>query len=128
MRGCQGALAIGLAALSLACRTAHPPLVSAVIVDPTDRSRMALARAVSTALGGAPVTLADDALTHSSTLIVEPAWLRGPSGLPANGRRLGGSERFRLMKSGAECVLVRERTGDRFALAATACSPANDPP
>jgi len=128
MRGCHGVLAVGLAALALACRTARPSLVSAVIVDPTDRSRIALARAVSTALGGAPVTLADDALTRSSTLMVEPAWSRGPSGLPANGRRLGGPERFRLMKRGAECVLVRERTGDRFALAATACSPANDPP
>ncbi len=128
MRGVHGALAIGLSAGLLACRTVPPrPDVPAVIVEPTARSRAALVGAVSAALGGVPVTLAEDALTQESTLLVERARLRDPTGLPANGRQLGGPERFQLVKSGAECVLVHERTGGRFALAATACSPTRDP-
>jgi hypothetical protein len=129
MRCVHCLMAVAIAAASLACRTVRPRHdVPAVIVDPTARSRAALARAVSAALGGAPVTLADDALTQESTLLVERARLRDPAGLPANGRRPGGPERFRLVKSGPECVLVHERDGSRFALEETACAPARDGP
>jgi hypothetical protein len=124
MRCLHSDLAIGLTLFSLACRTAHPrPDVPALIVGPTPHSRAALRQAVSTALGGVPVTLADDALTHASTLFVEHARRYDPSGLPANGRQFSAPERFQLVKSGSECALVHERTGKRFALAATHCSP-----
>ena len=116
---------VGLASFS-ACRTVHSrPDVPALIVNPTPQSRAALSHGVSAALGGAPVTLADDALTRASMLVVEHARLHDPSGLPANGRQLGAPERFQLVKSGAECVLVHERTGRRFALAATDCLPSD---
>jgi hypothetical protein len=48
---------------------------------------------------------------------------QGVNGLLANGRELGMPERFRLVKSGGQCVLVHERSGKRFALAATNCAP-----
>ncbi len=129
MRRLRGALAAGLGSALFACRTGQPrPEVPARIVDPTEQSRAALARAVSAALGGAPVTLADDALTRGSALLVERAWVHDPAGLPANGRRLGAPERFRLVESGGACILVHEGTGRRYPLAATACSPAGDLP
>jgi len=121
LRACAGAGAL----LSLAaCRTAKVRQeLPAVVAEPGAQSRAELAAAVSAALGGVPVTLADDALTRESTLIVERARQRDPSGLPAQGRERGMPERFRLVKIGAECVLVHERSGQRFTLRETTCAP-----
>ena len=54
---------------------------------------------------------------------LERARQSDPSGLPAQGRERGMPERFRLVKSGADCVLIHERTGQRFTLRDTTCSP-----
>src|SRR5207244_1674144 len=79
------------------CRTAPVrPEAPAVIVDPSSRSREELAAAVSAALNGVTVTLADDALMRESTLVLERAKRRDASGLPVQGRELGTPERFRL--------------------------------
>ena len=121
MRALLGACAIASVG---ACKTA--PVRSeapAVIVEPSSRSRAELAAAISGALNGVAVTLADDALMRESTLVLERAQHRDPSGLPVQGRELGTPERFRLVKSGAECVLVHERSGQRFALRETTCAP-----
>ena len=94
--------------------------VPARIVNPTPEGRASLARAVQAALG-APVRLADDALTAESTLVIERANHRGPGGIRLQGRELSPPERFQLVKSGGGCVLVHERTGRRFALDHTGC-------
>jgi hypothetical protein len=108
-----------------ACRTSRgrpaDADVPAVIVNPTAESRTALVQAVSTALNGAQVTLALDALTDASTLIIERTRRRDPSGLPIDGRDLGYPERFRLVKRAGKCILVHEGSGRRFILAATSC-------
>jgi len=119
-------VALGACALVsvVACRTASArPDVAAVVAEPGADSRAELAAAIGTALGGVPVTLSDDALTRESTLIVERARQRDPSGLPAQGRERGVPERFRLVKNGADCVLIHERTGQRFTLRETTCAP-----
>ena len=95
----------------------------AVILEPSPRSREELAGAMSAALNGVTVTLADDALTRESTLVLERAKHRDASGLPVQGREMGMPERFRLVKSGTECVLVHEGTGRRFTLRETTCAP-----
>ena len=118
--------ALGACALVslVACRTASArPDVAAVVAEPGAESRAELAAAVGAALGGVPVRLSDDALTRESTLIVERARQRDPSGLPAQGRERGVPERFRLVKNGADCVLIHERTGQRFTLRETTCAP-----
>lgn len=79
-----------------------------------DKPMPELARAVSAMLDGAPVTLADDALTRDSVLIVEKR---------LTGRDLGRPERFHLVKAGKDCVLVHERTGTRTRLASATCEP-----
>ena len=91
------------------------PDVAAVIDKPTKESRVELAQAVSSALNGAPVTLADDALTQDSVLIIERA--------RHSGRDLDKPEHFRLVKVGKHCALVHERTGKRTTLASTTCLP-----
>lgn len=107
-----------------ACRTLRADKdVPAVIVNPTAESRAALKRAVGEALRGAPVLLADDALTRSSTLVVERVRPRDPSGMQLGGREYGLPERFRLVRSGQQCILVHEPDGMRLVLEATTCSP-----
>jgi hypothetical protein len=86
--------------------------VPAVITDPTADSR---------ALHGEPLTLADDALTRDSTLIVERVRPRDENGAPLLGRDTGRPERFRLVKEGSQCVLVHEGTGERYPLESTTC-------
>ena len=104
-----------LSLLLLACASSFAqPEVAAVIDKPTQQSRAELARAVSSALNGAPVTLADDALTRGSLLIIER---------PLSGRDLGKPENFRLLKAGKQCTLVHERTGRRTRLTSTTCQP-----
>jgi hypothetical protein len=100
--------------LSQSCASAQPE-VAAVIDRPTKESRAELAQAVSRALNGAPVTLADDALTKDSLLIIEKAH--------RTGRDFGTPEHFRLVKAGNQCALVHERSGKRMPLASTTCLP-----
>ena len=102
---------------------ATPKDLPAVLVSPTAASRAELARVVSRALGGAPVTLADDALTGDGTLVVERAEHRDASGRPLSGRDTGRPEHFRLVREGARCVLVQEGTGKRYALESATCVP-----
>jgi hypothetical protein len=115
------------AALALALGACHarsgPRDVPAVVTNPTATSRAELARAVSRALDGAPVTLADDALTRDDTLIVDRTTRRDPSGVPLEGRRTGQPEHFHLVVSGADCVLVHDRTGRRSTLHDVTCTP-----
>lgn len=112
-----------LLVLALAgCRSAPlPEGVPAFIVDPDDESRRELRQIVSTALEQPSVQLADDALTDSSVLTVEPTAPRGMNAPPATGRLLDTPERFRLLLDGPQCVLVHERTGMRWLLLDTDC-------
>lgn len=93
----------------------------AMIVNPSDASRTELARVVCQAMQGAPVTLADDALTTSSTLVIDHANPRDLSSLPLNGRSLDRPERFELIKHKSRCVLLQSRTGRRWTLRHTEC-------
>ena len=94
----------------------------AAIVSPSPESRAELLRVVREALHEAPLTLADDALTRESTLIVERARPRGPDGTPLQGRDRERPEHFRLVVSGARCILVHEGSGRRTLLSSAHCA------
>ena len=99
------------------------PEVAAVVDRPTQETRRELAQAIGDALHGAPVTLADDALTRDSRLMIEKARPRDASGVPLSGRDREKPDVFRLVKAGEQCVLVHERTGKRTTLPSTRCHP-----
>lgn len=108
-----------LAALLASCASPgaqKPPLdgVPAVIIDPTPQGRAALLQAVTDLLDGAQPLLAEDALTKESTLLIGRRRLEG--------RDTGTPERFLLRKIGAQCVLLRERTGRQAVLVETRCA------
>ena len=118
--------AIALCVITACATTSAAKDLPAVIVGSDAQSRTELQSAVSKALNRTSVTLADDALTHDSLLIIEPVRLRDPEGNIAQGRAQGREtrmpEQLRLVKSGHHCVLIHERTGQRIALANTKCA------
>lgn len=96
--------------------------VPARIVDATPESRAELKRVVSQALGGADVTLADDALMHDSMLNIDRKTYRDTRGNPIDGRELGMPIQFVLLKQGQRCVLELRSSGQRWNLPATKCA------
>lgn len=92
------------------------------IIDATPASRAALLAAVSSAFGGADVTLAEDALTHSSRLVIDHVVRRDAAGNPIMGRELTRPVVFQLMKRNDRCTLVRQSDGAHWLLADTACA------
>jgi hypothetical protein len=112
----------GMLSLAACATMSGRPDLPAVLTNPTAESRAELVRRVSGALHGAPITIADDALTRDSTLIIERTPPRTADGVPLSGRETGRPEHFRLVKNGSHCVLVHERTGKRWTLKAATCS------
>jgi len=111
-----------LASLS-ACASVAEQDVPARIVEPDAHSRGELKRVVSEALNGADVTLAADALTKSSVLAIERKPARDASGQLISGREYERPEIFRLVKRGAKCALLHERTNARYELTNVQCAP-----
>lgn len=97
-----------------------------VIASPTTATRAELARVVSSAMNGQPVTLADDALTRDSTLTIERRTPPGEQGRAATGRTVEEPVRFNLVVRENGCVLVREGDGRAFPLEGVRCAPAAD--
>jgi hypothetical protein len=124
MTGARATLVVAAILGWAACATASGRgEVPAVLTTPTAESRAELARVLGAALHGAPITIAEDALTRDSTLILERARPRTADRVPLDGRERGRPEHFRLVKAGARCVLVHARTGKRWTLKAASCAP-----
>ena len=116
-----GGTALALSLLA-GCAASQPPQQTpAFLVEPSAQTRTELARAVAAEFGGVQIPLADDALTHSSELVLERGALRDPGGLPANGRELGRPELFHLVLVDGRCVLIHDRTGHRAMLSTARC-------
>jgi hypothetical protein len=109
------------------CGTLSAQEQPAVISTPTEQSRAELARVVSAAFNGQPVTLADDALTRESVLAVERSTPPGAQGRAATGRTLEAPARLNLVLRGTRCFLVREADGREWELSEARCVPASVP-
>ncbi len=120
-RGCLLATAV---LTPIACGTLAAQEQLAVIAAPTADSRAELARVVSAAMNGQPVTLADDALTRESTLVIERRTPPGAQGRAATGRTLEAPAQLKLVLRGERCVLVRVADGREWQLAEARCVPA----
>lgn len=120
----QVSLMIGVALFVSACNTLSAANdVAAVISQPSDESRAELARVVSSALNGIRITLAEDALTRGSLLILERNPHRDLQGRRISGRNPGRPEQFRLVINGSDCILVHQSSGFRWHLKETKCAP-----
>jgi hypothetical protein len=95
--------------------------VPALLQDPDERTRTELQRVVSEALGGVAVMLSDDALTHTSLLVIERRQPVDDAGRPIMGRILEAPDRFRLIRQGGRCLLEHEASGRRSLLEGVRC-------
>ena len=84
-------------------------------------SRAELQAAVNSALRSSAVTIADDALTTSSELIIERVPAHDSAGRPLSGRDFDRPQHFELVKHDRLCVLVHRESGQRFPLKKTEC-------
>jgi hypothetical protein len=107
----------------LACTTLAAAEQPALIERPTQQSKAELLRVLGEAFNGRPVTIAADALTRDSVLVIERRPLRGLEGDPAGGRVLEAPEQFRLVLRDARCELVRSSDQRRWMLTETNCVP-----
>ncbi len=115
MRLLKAISVVGMTLVISACKTDDVRQdVPARIIDPTPESRTELLHVVSSTLGGRTVTIADDALTKDSMLIIEPKNLTG--------RDFGKPDHFRLVISNSRCVLVHEESDARLELTETGCA------
>ena len=106
------------------CRTpAANPDTPALIFQPTEASRAELGKILSGLFGGREISLADDALTDSSLLVLQHARDQKPGGGPALGRDVTRPFRFQLIKKEDDCFLVDMRDGKPYLLADTICVP-----
>jgi hypothetical protein len=120
IRACWLAVTVAPAA----CGTLSAQEQPAVIAAPTVASRAELARVVSAAFNGQPVTLADDALTHESVLTTERRTPPGEQGRAATGRTLDAPQRLNLVLRGTRCFLVHAFDGREWELNEAQCVPA----
>jgi hypothetical protein len=93
----------------------------AVLTEATTETHAELVKGVSAALNVPTVTLAVDALTTDSELIIERATARDASGRRLQGRELSQPEHFQLIRAGSRCVLVHMRTKAQYELSGAKC-------
>jgi hypothetical protein len=125
MQSVKISLSIGALALLSACNS-QPALGGeepAVIAKSTPQSRAELQRLVSEASQGAKITLAEDALTRESTLIIERNPPQDLQQRPLQGRNMEPPKKFRLLLSGDRCWLERESDRERWELLEAKCVP-----
>ena len=99
---------------------AGEPDAPAVLQDPSAATLEIVSAAVSEMLG-APVTLGQDSLVHDSWITVERMRPRDAGGQQMQGRVLERPEQFQLVKRAEQCVLVRQRSGERKVLESIGC-------
>lgn len=127
MRCAGGLIALALGALALdACASLAQSSAPAVLLTPDAASHAELERVIAAALGRKTVTLADDALTHESFLLIERTPRRDAGGLRLDGRERDPPERFDLSIRQGRCVLTHQRTATHHELDHARCAPVRE--
>jgi hypothetical protein len=105
-----------------ACGTpAVQPEYPALLTNPSPTTLLEIEQTISTAMDGAKVSIAEDALTTSSQLTIEQSMLRSIDQQPEMGRNLGRPDQFQLLIDGPQCVLVHDKTGLHWLLKTVEC-------
>ena len=105
-----------------ACSTpAINPEYPALLTNTGPTTLLELEQTISSAMDGAKVTIAQDALTTSSQLTIEQSMIRSIEQQPEMGSNLGRPDQFQLLIDGPQCVLVHEKTGLHWLLNSVEC-------
>jgi hypothetical protein len=93
----------------------------ALLIDPDTASHAELVRVIGGALHAPSMTIADDAFTRDSMLVIDRRPARDAAGQRLSGRDFGKPEQFQLVTDGQSCALLHLRTGQRHPLAQVRC-------
>lgn len=115
------AAALGSAVILAACASMAEEETSAVLTQPSSGTRAEIVEIVSTALNVPTVTIAADALTRDSLLVIERTPAHDAGGRRLQGRELAKPEQFQLLRSQNKCLLLHVRTGVRYDLTGNVC-------
>ena len=111
--------------LSACQTTASSAPAEAMLMKSSPATTAMLSDAVSQALGGVKVTLADDVLMKNSTLTVETKIAQSMDSNRSiglmNDRARPAADRFTLMKEGRSCYLLHENSGQKMPLGQLEC-------
>lgn len=105
------------------CQSNQADPVPAHLVSPTATVRQELQQAIQQAIGGTPVTLADNVLTQTNKLYIGQQVLRDAQGHPIMGRHHQPTHVFQLWLEGNQCVLRHPASGKAFTLTNAQCAP-----
>jgi len=109
-----------LTGLSLSgCVTSNGP---AVLTGSDPAAHAEIEATVSKALNNENVTLAPDVLTTTSRLTIERKQHRSIANNPMQGRIMDRPDHFTLSKSGQQCILMHEETGETYPLSSVDCA------
>lgn len=114
-------LIVGLTLVTSACTSIAALETPALLVNSNEETRAELVSTISSALDVPNVTIADDALTHDSTLIIERTPARDSTGQRLSGRDYTQPEQFRLLLVDGSCKLLHVRTGKSYPLPRSRC-------
>lgn len=111
-----------LTLLSAACSAPNVEQdMPALLINPEPETLQEIERAVASATGGMNVTVAADALTQNSVLVIERGMQRGLDRPPELGRDPGRPYRFQLVINKSECMLLDQQTGEHWPLSDVEC-------
>lgn len=106
------------------CQQAKAQLVPAVVTSITPASKAQLQQAIKSLLYR-DITIADNAFSQTSDILIERAVIKDERGLPIMGRNLGQALKLSLMTDGKNCFLQSSETGtEKVAVSAIGCKPA----
>lgn len=108
-------------AMLAACASMAGEETAAVLMEPSAPTHAEIVKIVSTALNVPTVTIAADALTRDSLLVIERTPARDAGGRRLQGRELTQPEQFQLLRSKSKCVLLHVRTDVRYELTGNVC-------
>lgn len=113
---------LGVAAMLSACASVAQQDSPALLTNADAQTHAELIRTISSALNVKTVTIAQDALTRASLLLIERTPARDATGQRLTGRDFDKPEKFQLLRAGDRCVLLHVRTGKRYELAHASCA------
>lgn len=120
--GFQIGLLAATLALLLGCKTTGDQMsYAAVITQPSADSLVQITKAVSTALDGQSVKIAEDALSTTNQLIIVTNTQSRIGNDPINGRIQERPQHFYLMQRGSECYLLHDETAKEYVLQDVTC-------
>lgn len=115
-------VALGILIVFSACQSPiEASDLPAVLEKSSASSHAELVQAVSDALHGSDVILADDVLTKSSSLTIERKERRDLQGRRGTGRMTDPPDHFELVINATDCVLIHLRDKSRTVLKKATC-------